>query len=132
MAGKPISPEKNIFIIRIAIAMGAVLFALVSLFTRSNEPMVGDADVLSSLRYATFGLSAAAVGIALIVRSACVGKPIQQQYSYTIGGWAAGEAAALVACVQHFQGGTIPVMAIGFMAFATVFVLLPIPTGTRQ
>jgi len=132
MAGKPISPEKNIFLIRIAIAMGAVLFALVSLYTRSREPMVGDPGVLSSLRYATFGLSAAAIGVALIVKSACVGKPLQQQYSFTIGGWAAGEAAALVASVQHFQGGTIPVMTIGFLAFASVLVLLPIPTGPRQ
>jgi hypothetical protein len=132
MAAKPLSPEKNIAIIRIAIAMGAVLFALVSLYTRSREPMVGDPDVLNALRYATIGLSAAAIGVALIVRSACVGKPLPQQYSYTIGGWAAGEAAALVACVQHFQGGTIPVMTIGFLAFAAVFVLLPIPTGVRQ
>jgi hypothetical protein len=128
MAGSPMTPEKNIFIIRIAIAMGAVMFAALSLFLRAQEPMVGDPDLMNTLRYVTFGIAVAAIGVALIVRAARVGKPIQQQYSYTIGAWAAGEAAALIGCVQHFQGGTIPVMAIGFMAFATVFVLLPIPT----
>lgn len=128
MAGSPISPEKNIFIIRIAIAMGAVMFAALSLFLRAQEPLVGDPELMKTLRYATFGFSAAAIGVALIVRAALPGKTLQQKYSYTIGAWAAGEAAALIGCVQHFQGGTIPVMAIGFMAFATVFVLLPIPT----
>ena len=131
MAVNPISPEKNIFFIRIAIAMGAVLFAAVSLFLRSQEPMVGNAEVLNSLRWATLGVSIAAIGVALIVKSARAGKPIQQQYSFTIGGWAFGEGAALIACVQHFQGGTVTTMAVGFLAFATVFVLLPIPTAPR-
>jgi hypothetical protein len=122
------TPERNIFVIRLAIALGAVMFAALSLFLRAQTPLIGDVELMSTLRYATFGLSVAAIGVALVVRAARAGKPLPHQYSYTIGAWAAGEAAALVGCVQHFQGGTIPVMAIGFMAFAAVFVLLPIPT----
>jgi hypothetical protein len=124
-------PYKVIFIMRIAFGLGAVLFAAVSLWMRSQTPMDADPEFLSAMRLATFGFAAAAIGVALVIRSMREGKPTQVQVQYTIIGWAVGESTALLGGVQHFQGGSVPVMAIGFMAFATVFVLLPIPDSLR-
>jgi hypothetical protein len=131
-ANAPMSPEKTFFMIRLAMSLGVLLFAAVSFYTRSQgsgEGMVP--EVLERLRWATYGFSVAAIGVALVIKSALVGKSVEQQRTLTIAGWAAGEAAALIAIVQHFQGGIVPTMVIGMLAFASVLVILPVPTTAR-
>jgi hypothetical protein len=127
----PMSPERAWFMIRLSMPLGVLLFAAVSLWTRNQTPIETSPEVLDRLRWATYGFSVAAIGVALVIKSALVGKTIEQKRPLTIAGWAAGEAAALIAVVQHFQGGNVPTMVIGMLAFASVLVLLPIPTTAR-
>ena len=136
-ASNEMDPRK-LALIRIALVAGVILFAIVSLYTRSQRSGLDAIAELpetlqrtATLRYILYAMAAAAMGVAIWVRSQLDGAPREKQGSLLIVGWAAGESVALFGLVQHFNTGSQTALAIGVMAFAAVLAILPIPRMGR-
>ncbi len=123
---------RSLFIIRIALLAGVVLFAGVThwLHMQGRLPMPDEAGLrmLDTLRYVLWGVCAFAVAWAFIWKArAESAKDMAGVSTALIIAWAPGEAAGLLGCVIHFQGGPIAPMATGILAFVVVLLVARIP-----
>jgi FtsH-binding integral membrane protein len=122
-------PTRQLFIIRIALITGVAAFAAMVAYQRAQHPALGTGlpVPMELLRYALWGLCAAAVGAALFLRTRMGSAPAQRRGAYLVVGWAFGEGVALFGSVQHYLGAARSTMMLGLVAFFTVLMLLPVP-----
>ena len=123
---------KNLFIIRIALLSGVLLFAGFTHWQHTQGLLpVPDAEGLEriqTLRYALWAVCAFALGWAFFWKARAESATSAMGVSQAlIIGWAPGEAAALLGCVIHFIGGPIAPMLLGILAFVAVLLVLRIP-----
>jgi hypothetical protein len=126
-------PTRNLFIIRIALMTGVFMFAGIAYF----GPRFGMVqqfelgETVDSLRWVARAFFALAVTVAVLLRSKIESAPPGRLPQYLIGGWAVGEAAALMGVVTFMGGGGTAPLSLGLMAFVFTLVLLPIPRSRR-
>jgi hypothetical protein len=126
-------PQRNLFIIRIALMTGVFLFAAIAFFGPrfGVAPAVNIGDAGGSLRYVLWAFVASAIVGSTLLQTRISAAPPAKQPTYLIIGWALGEAAALFGIVQYMAGAGTASMGLGLMAFVFTLVMLPIPTIRR-
>ena len=126
-------PTRNLFIIRVALMTGVFMFAGIGYF----GPRVGMAPTLELgeqsevLRWLARALFAIAIAVAVVIRPRLESAPPERRSLYLIGGWALGEAAALMGIVSFMAGGGLAPFSLGLMGFVFTLVMLPIPRPRR-
>jgi hypothetical protein len=123
-------PSRQLFIIRVALVVGVAVFAALAMYQRMRGTMTAAPlamESLGALRYALWGLSAAAVLAAIFLRSRMESATPALRRAMTIIGWAFGEGVALLGTVQYYLGADVARMQTGLVIFATTLILLPVP-----
>jgi len=122
-------PNRQMFIMRIALLTGVLAFGAFAMYRRSQ--MLIDPErlqgMLETMRYALWGISAAAVLAALFLRSRLEAATPAMRRSMTFIGWAFGEGAALFGLAMVYAGAALSTGATGVLAFVVVLTLLPVP-----
>jgi hypothetical protein len=126
-------PQRNMFIIRIALMTGVFLFAAIAFFGPrfGLTPAVSLGDGAGSLRYVLWSFVAIAVIGSVLLKSRLEAAPPAKQAGYLIIGWALGEMAALFGVVLYMGTGGTASLGLGLMAFVFTLVMLPIPAVRR-
>lgn len=124
---------KKVFIIRMALLLGVLSFAGLTIYLRQSGNLPeADAEALrriAYMRYAVWGLAAFSVAWAFMWRARAEAAMTEQgAASAMIIGWAPGEGTALLGSVTHFLGGPIATLATGLLAFIVVLMVVRIPT----
>lgn len=122
-------PNKNLFLIRIALMFGVAAFAVVALVTRSKSPGgVGETALpLVGMRYALWAVAAAAFGAALFLKTTMQAAAPARRAMMTLIGWSFGEGVALFGIVLYFAGADVSTLALGLLTFAFTLITLPVP-----
>lgn len=126
---RPIPPgTKPLFLIRVAMTTGVIVFVLVGWYVSSNrtELFGSPADLrrLTTVMYTSVGLAAAAI-MALRLRIASV--ELQAQRALSVVAWAVGEFAALFGGVMLFITGDWRPALPGALVFALALAAVRIP-----
>lgn len=126
-------PTRNLFVIRIGLMAGVFMFAGIGYFGPQFGvvPQFDVGEAAGSLRWIARGFFAMAVAVAVVLRPKIESAPPDRLAQYLIGGWAVGQAAALMGVVMYMAGGGIAPLSLGLMAFVFTLVLLPIPRPRR-
>lgn len=128
-------PARNLFIVRIALMAGVFFFAGVAMWRRTQNPgqaaALGDAMPTELMRYALWGLAAAAILAALYLRPRAEAAEPAKRALMLLMGWTFGEGVALLGIVLHFVGAPIATLAVGLLAFIVTLLLLPVPVEPR-
>lgn len=122
-------PNRQMFIMRIALLAGVLAFGAFSLYRRTQvaiDPLQAS-RLLDGMRYALWGVSVAAVLAALFLRTRLDAATPQMRRNITLIGWSFGEGAALFGLAQHYAGAAASTGAIGVLTFVVVLMLLPVP-----
>lgn len=126
-------PNKQLFLIRIGLLTGVLLFAGIAVSQRagSGPPQGLAALPLEAMRYVLWvGVGATAL-VALFLRARVEAASPPQKATLTLVGWSVGEAVALLGIIVHFAGGEVTTLALGILAFVVALMLLPVPREQR-
>lgn len=127
---------RQLFIIRLALVTGVLLFAGLTTWMRTSGQLPEPAEDLRAnlvyFRYATWAAAAFALLWALFWKARAEAAMTESGvHRALIIGWAPGEATALLGTVTYFQGGEPASMAFGVLAFLVVLLILRIPAPPR-
>lgn len=127
---------RQVFIIRLALIAGVLMFAALTTFLRMQgrlpEPSEALRANLAYFRYATWGAAAFALLWALFWKARAESAMTEGGVNRAlIVGWAPGEATALLGIVTFFQGGPMASMVFGLLAFFVVLLVLRVPAASR-
>ncbi|MBX7120026.1 MAG: hypothetical protein K1X31_13620 [Gemmatimonadaceae bacterium] len=127
---------RQLFIIRLALVTGVLLFAGLTTWMRTSGQLPEPAEDLRAnlvyFRYATWAVAAFALLWALFWKARAEAAMTESGvHRALIIGWAPGEATALLGTVTYFQGGEPASMAFGVLAFLVVLLILRIPAPPR-
>jgi hypothetical protein len=131
-AARPRSPElARLALIRVTLLAGVLVFGGAVYFLRktSPPPLLGPAD---ELRIAGVVIGVLAAAGILVFRSLARNAPdANRRASYSIVGWAIGEAAALYGGVYYFLTGRLGGYMVGLMILLASFVFIPVVQRRR-
>ena len=123
----PNSPPSPLPIVRIALIAGVLLFGVVIPFIHKQPGWTPAANFPLAIAYAQAALSAVAVVAAFVIRSKAAMAPDDAtRGAFVLTGWSIGQGAALFGGVIFFLAGDWHWYAIGLVAMAISFTLLPI------
>lgn len=127
---------RQLFIIRLALVTGVLLFAGLTTWMRTSGQLPEPTEALRAnlvyFRYATWAVAAFALLWALFWKARAEAAMTESGvHRALIIGWAPGEATALLGTVTYFQGGEPASMAFGVLAFLVVLLILRIPAPPR-
>ena len=124
-------PSKQLFIIRIALMTGVLMFAALTLYQRSAGAAMDPNPAVPTMRYLLWVLIGVSALVTLFLRPRVEGGELAKRGSWALIGWSVGEAAALLGIVIHFVGGPVSSLALGVLAFVFALMLLPVPRERR-
>ena len=121
-------PAITLFIVRLAIVTAVVLFAAATWYVRSRTPEMADPRV-AGLAWAVLGVQAVValgvIGLSWTVRRTPPGRA--RLATFSIVGWALGEAAAFAGLVHWFITGSTERIPFGVMILVASLLLFRIP-----
>lgn len=126
-------PNKQLFVVRIGLLTGVLLFAGIAMSQRRGGavPEAMAHIPVETLRYVLWVGVGVAILAALFLRSRVETAAPQRKAMITLTGWSIGEGVALLGIILHFAGGDISTLALGLLAFVAALMLLPVPRERR-
>lgn len=116
-------------IIRIAMLAGVFLFGSVIWFLH-GQGSIETVPLDSTLRYVFVGIMiAAAAGLMAVQRRHAAAADPQQVQTWTIIGWAVGEAVTLFGAVLYFLTGSVTPFLVGVGMLLVAFIMIPVRSG---
>jgi hypothetical protein len=117
-------------VIRIAMLAGVFLFGSVIWFLH-GQGSIETVPLNSTLRYLFVGIMiAAAVGLMVVQRRHAATADPQQVQTWTIIGWAVGEAVTLLGAVLYFLTGSVTPFLVGVGMLLVAFIMIPVRGGS--
>jgi len=120
-------PSRQLFIIRIALMTGVLMFAALTLYQRSSGTAMDPNPAVPAMRYVLWVVIGVSALVTLFLRPRVEGGELSKRGLWALIGWSVGEAAALLGTVIHFVGGPVSSLALGVLAFVFALMLLPVP-----
>lgn len=116
-------------VIRGALLAGIVIFGSVAWYVTQEGPVASvTADATRYLSMVLIGLSAASIGVVLVVRSLRErAEGIERRSTLTVVGWAMGEAPALLGGVIYLMTASAFPYLTGLCVFLLAVFLIPVP-----
>lgn len=125
-------PSKQLFMVRIALISGVLMFAGLTLFQRrAGMPVPDDTLRIEMLRYVLWVLAGTAALVAVFLKPKVESATGSRRSLFTLIGWSVGEGAALLGIILHFLGGPVTSLSLGILAFAFTLLMLPVPRDRR-
>ena len=122
------TPAASLFLIRLSLLMGVLLFGGVTWFLRSQADPVPARAPDPTLEWIILGAwIVATAGIIFVSGKYRAAELRARRVTYAIVGWALGEMAAMSGGVHYFITGSPRRFGLGLIIFGMALLLFPIP-----
>ena len=128
MNGNAAPNAKMLFLIRMAMAVGVVMFILVVWFLRSRGGLhTVPADKLATLTTVMYTAVALAAAAVMLIRLRLADATPDARRTLSIAGWAVGEFAVIFGGVLYLLAGAWPLLLPGALVFVLALAAIPLP-----